>query len=544
MHRSNAVFCLRLLTHFAGSASLFGVIERFTQMPGQNDLTKRECEIARAYVDGLSYKDIAERLYISPATVRTHLNNIYRKLGVKTKMQLLKALGESEVVLAKERPLGRKLAVVAVVLVALAASLILAIGSRTAAYVPAPASTSGLPSVAVLPFAFADQNPAKSAFVLAVARDIVTDLSQFSTVLVYAADTTFSYAAQGKSSMQIAQLLGARYVVSGDVQWQGSTIRVNVQVYEAVTSTTVWAERFVRAEEDLLVLQNEIVTKVVRLVGPADGALSEIRRNELARVRRMPTASFAAYDHFLKGLVLFETYGKEETARSVKEFDRALEIDPLYGRAHAYAGWAFLQDFRNGWSNMPEQSLAEAERRAKMAIEVDPNDPYGHWAMGAIRLYQRRHDLSLEAYQRAIELNPNNAEMLVHYGWALTYAGRPDIGIAYIDSAMERNPRYPGWYLWDLAFAHLVAARYKEAAEVLEQRNPKTTGTYELLALAYAKLGRGADAETAREKVLAIAPQTSITRSAEIEPFLRSEDLQHYLDLMREAGFPDNKPSY
>lgn len=523
---------------------MFGVIGWFAQMPGQDSLTKREFEIARAYVDGLSHKEIAASLCISPATVRTHLNNIYRKLGVQTKMQLLKAIGASEVAPETQQTLGHKLAVVSVVLVALAASLVLAIGSRTTAYVPTPPSTSGLPSVAVLPFAFADNDPDKSAFVSAVARDIVTDLSQFSTVLVYAADTTFSYSAQRKSPTQISQLLGARYVVSGDVQWQGNTIRVNVQVYEAATSTIVWAERFVRAEEDLLVLQNEIVTKVVRLVGPADGALSEIRRNELARVRRMPTASLAAYDHFLKGLVLFETYSEKETARSIEEFDRALEIDPLYGRAHAYAGWAFLQDFRNGWSNMPEQSLAEAERRARMAIEVDPNDPYGHWAMGAIRLYQRRHDLSLESYQHAIELNPNNAEMLVHFGWALTYAGQPDMGITYIDSAMERNPRYPGWYLWDLAFAHLVATRYEEAAEVLEQRNPKTTGTYQLLALAYAKLGRGADAETARLKVLAIAPQTSITRSAEIEPFLRSEDLQHYLDLMREAGFPNNGPLY
>ncbi|WP_299500582.1 LuxR C-terminal-related transcriptional regulator [uncultured Roseobacter sp.] len=510
-------------------------------MPGQEILTKRESEIASAYVDGLSHKEIAERLCIAPATVRTHLNSIYRKLGVRTKMQLLKEIGPTDVEPEPKRPIRRMaLIAVAVLLVSLVAGLVLIPGNRMVASVSAPPSISNLPSVAVLPFDFSQADAEKTAFVTAVARDMVTDLSQFSTVLVYAADTTFAYAAQGMSPLEIAGQLGARYVVSGDAQWHGKTVRVNVQLYEAATSKTVWAERFERPADDLLVLQNEIVTEVVRLVGIADGANSKLRASELSRVQRMPTASLAAYDHFLNGLVLFESYRAEETLQSITEFDRALEIDPLYGRAHAYAGWAYLQDFRNGWSDTPEQSLIEAERRAEKAIEIDPHDPYGHWTMGAIRLYQRRHEQSLAAYQQAIDLNPNNAEMLVHLGWALTYAGEPDKGIEFIESAMERNPRYPGWYLWDLAFAHLVAGRYAETAEVMEQRSPKTTGTYELLALAYAKLGRTEEAEAAREKVLAAAPQTSVARTERVEPFLRPEDLERYLDLMRNAGFPED----
>ena len=58
----------------------------------QNVLSRREFEIARAYAAGGSYRDIAERLFISPSTVRTHLSTIYRKLGVSTKIELAKAL--------------------------------------------------------------------------------------------------------------------------------------------------------------------------------------------------------------------------------------------------------------------------------------------------------------------------------------------------------------------------------------------------------------------------------------------------------------------
>lgn len=55
-------------------------------------LSPREREIARAYADGDTYHQIAERLFIAPATVRTHLSTIYRKLGVSSKLQLHKVL--------------------------------------------------------------------------------------------------------------------------------------------------------------------------------------------------------------------------------------------------------------------------------------------------------------------------------------------------------------------------------------------------------------------------------------------------------------------
>ncbi len=55
-------------------------------------LSRREFQIAEAYAGGASYKVIARDLGIAPATVRTHLGTIYRKLGVVTKIALLRAL--------------------------------------------------------------------------------------------------------------------------------------------------------------------------------------------------------------------------------------------------------------------------------------------------------------------------------------------------------------------------------------------------------------------------------------------------------------------
>lgn len=56
----------------------------------EHSLSKRELEILRGLVDGLDYRQIADKLFISPHTVRTHINKVYQKLHVNNKTQAIK----------------------------------------------------------------------------------------------------------------------------------------------------------------------------------------------------------------------------------------------------------------------------------------------------------------------------------------------------------------------------------------------------------------------------------------------------------------------
>lgn len=60
-------------------------------------LTSREHDIVRGIEDGLSYKSIAERLHVSIDTVRSHIRQVYRKLQVNSKSELMAR--------ARQRPL-------------------------------------------------------------------------------------------------------------------------------------------------------------------------------------------------------------------------------------------------------------------------------------------------------------------------------------------------------------------------------------------------------------------------------------------------------
>ena len=68
--------------------------------PRQNGLVEalspREIEVLQLVDAGMANQDIAARLSIAPSTVKTHINNIYGKLGVETRVQAInraRALG-------------------------------------------------------------------------------------------------------------------------------------------------------------------------------------------------------------------------------------------------------------------------------------------------------------------------------------------------------------------------------------------------------------------------------------------------------------------
>jgi DNA-binding CsgD family transcriptional regulator len=54
-----------------------------------SSLTNRETEVFELAAEGLRKEEIAERLYISPATARTHLQRVYRKLSIHSQAELM-----------------------------------------------------------------------------------------------------------------------------------------------------------------------------------------------------------------------------------------------------------------------------------------------------------------------------------------------------------------------------------------------------------------------------------------------------------------------
>jgi DNA-binding CsgD family transcriptional regulator len=59
-------------------------------------LTEKEFEVVNLLLRGYTYKVIAESLYISENTIKYHVKNIYQKLNINNKMELIRIFGDNE----------------------------------------------------------------------------------------------------------------------------------------------------------------------------------------------------------------------------------------------------------------------------------------------------------------------------------------------------------------------------------------------------------------------------------------------------------------
>jgi DNA-binding NarL/FixJ family response regulator len=57
--------------------------------------------VAELVVDGLSNREIASTLYMSPRSVEAHLTKIYREYGVRSRAQLVAAMSTARVTTGK-----------------------------------------------------------------------------------------------------------------------------------------------------------------------------------------------------------------------------------------------------------------------------------------------------------------------------------------------------------------------------------------------------------------------------------------------------------
>lgn len=82
--------------HIAWRVAAIGnrLIVRVRPVRGADKLGERERQIATLLGDGLTLKDVAAKLHLAPSTVKNHRDNIYHKLGVSSRLELLQSLRE------------------------------------------------------------------------------------------------------------------------------------------------------------------------------------------------------------------------------------------------------------------------------------------------------------------------------------------------------------------------------------------------------------------------------------------------------------------
>jgi tetratricopeptide (TPR) repeat protein len=167
-------------------------------------------------------------------------------------------------------------------------------------------------------------------------------------------------------------------------------------------------------------------------------------------------------------------------------FEKALALDLQYAEAYAWLGMTYWRESAWRWSADP-QALERAFELAQQALALDDSLPRSHSLLSLVHVLQQ-YDQAIAEGERAITLEPNNADSYAYQSNILHLAGRPEEALRVVEQAMRLNPRYPPFYLFDLGVAYRMTGRYAEAVATLQEvisRSPNFLPAHEVLAFSY-----------------------------------------------------------
>ena len=225
------------------------------------------------------------------------------------------------------------------------------------------------PSLVVLPFQNMSGDPEQEYFADGMVEDITTALSRIRSLFVIARNSAFTYKGRAVDVRQVGRELGVRYVLEGSVRKAGSRVRITGQLVDAATGAHLWADRFDGTLEDVFDLQDQVTASVVAAIQP------NLLKAEIQRAQRKPTENLQAYDLMLRAWPHFVRRSRESLAEAERLLRRAIEIDPGYAPALAdlaLCHWTRCR--RTGWIG-PTRPFNEMIHLARAALALDGNDP-------------------------------------------------------------------------------------------------------------------------------------------------------------------------
>ena len=229
----------------------------------------------------------------------------------------------------------------------------------------------------------------------------------------------------------VARVLNVSYLVTGSIRRSGARLRVSAELVRAAGGIQVWGRQFDQAGTDVFAIQEAVATEV------ATGIVGRLLPNERTAVEARPTRDPAAYDHMLRGNFYMAQRTQPTVTRAIEEYEQAARLDPSYADALARVPYAYALFLDWGWvyPALPPDSLIQRGLRATdRALQLDSTSSDAWMARGYLDVFANPRDFAgmREAFGRAIELNPRNAEAWHQLGSKLQFLG-DDSGAAAAD---------------------------------------------------------------------------------------------------------------
>jgi len=264
----------------------------------------------------------------------------------------------------------------------------------------------------------------------------------------------------------------------------------------------LWSEAYDRTLEDIFAVQDDIAQTVVgalrdRLLGATPGATAPASvSKEIAEATRGRSQSPEAYRLYLQARFFVDRLTGPDLARGLEFLEAALDLDPEF--ALAYALKSRLHTYEGGWAmRTPQEATTLSRVSAQKALALEPELVEALLALGTLQLW---HDWDWEGARaslgRAMQLAPDNSDVLRDNGLLLSLVGRVEEGAELCGRSTERDPlNAMGFYYLGFTLPTLGRLREAEAAcRMTLELSPESIGSRLWLAIVLDLQGRPEEA--------------------------------------------------
>ena len=303
------------------------------------------------------------------------------------------------------------------------------------ARVPGPERHGGKPSIAILPFECSDTDLAVISE--GVPQVLIIGLSRLHSLAVIARGSSFRFRNWPGDLADVGRVLGVQYCLTGSVHRAGSRVAVSVELVDLATNVIVWGELFEAKIDELQGVRAEIVGHVVSTLDV------QISHHEAECARLRSPNDIDAWSCYHLGLHHIYRFNHADNLRALGFFEKAVELDPDFSRAHSGVSAARFQNAFMRYTQLSSDEAKNARQAAETAIQLDEQDPTANLMLGRSLWLEGSIENSVPWLERAIALNPSYAQARYSRGWTHMILNEGSEGTLCARDAMRLSPVDP-----------------------------------------------------------------------------------------------------
>jgi TolB-like protein/Tfp pilus assembly protein PilF len=365
-------------------------------------------------------------------------------------------------------------------------------------------------SIAVLAFVNMSNDPENEFFSDGIAEDIINALTKVKALRVASRTSSFAFKGKSEDIGGVGRKLKVHTVLEGSVRKAGNRLRVTAQLIDVADGYHLWSERYDRQLEDVFEIQDEIAENIVRALRVVLG------EDEKRAIEKAPTENIQAYEYYLRGRQIQHQMRRTALQYARRMFDRAIEIDPNFARAHA--GIADCCSFLYMYWDGSNANLEAADASSQRALELDPASAEAHTSRGVALTLRREYREARREFDAALSLNPMLYEAHYFYGRACVTEGKLEEAVSHYRNAWRVRPEdYQAILLSTDTLAKLgwddeamkAARQGIQVADAHLELNPDDARAWLLSGAALMRLGQREQALERARRAFAIDPEDS-----------------------------------